>query len=91
MSFGFTVDDDAMTYEDGAYLRRIKSVGKLYDVSAVSIPANGNTVIVSARKHCDGVIAELETERAKAEEEARLIAEKRENLLMKLKGLKNGN
>lgn len=91
MSFGFTVDDDVMTYEDGSYLRRIKSVGKLYDVSAVSIPANGNTVIVSARKHCDGVIAELETERARAEEEARLIAEKRENLLMKLKGLKNGN
>lgn len=94
MSFGFTVGDDSMVFDNGSYLRTIKSVSKLFDVSAVSIPANSNTVIVSARKHCDGVIAELETERARAEEEARLIAEKRENLISKLnalKGEKNGN
>lgn len=90
MSFGFTVDDDSMVYDDGSYLRTIRSIGKLYDVSAVSIPANNNTEI-SARKHCDGSIAELETERARAEEEARLLAEKKENLLAKLRGLKNGN
>ena len=90
MSFGFTVEDDSMVYDNGGYLRTIKSIGKLYDVSAVSIPANNHTEI-SARKHCDGEIEMLETERAKAEEEARLLAEKRENLLKKLKGLKDGN
>lgn len=90
MSFGFTVADDSMAFEDGGYLRTVKTVGKLYDVSAVSIPANSNTEI-SARKHCDGVITELETERARVEEEERLLAEKKEHLLAKLKGLRNGN
>ena len=94
MSFGFTVAKDHMSFNDGAYIRSIDAIGKLYDVSAVSLPQNNNTEIISARKHCDGVIAELETERARAEEEARLLMEKKENLLAKLKTLKgerNGN
>ena len=70
MSFGFTVAKDHMSYDGNAYVRSIDAIGKLYDVSAVSLPQNNNTEIVSARKHCDGVIAELETERARAEEEA---------------------
>lgn len=88
MSFGFTVAKDHMSFNDGAYIRSIDAIGKLYDVSAVSLPQNNNTEIVSARKHCDGVIAELETERARAEEEARLLNEKKENLLAKLKTLR---
>jgi phage head maturation protease len=77
-----------MSFNDGAYIRSIDAIGKLYDVSAVSLPQNNNTEIISARKHCDGVIAELETERARAEEETRLLNEKKENLLAKLKTLR---
>lgn len=76
MSFGFTVTDDAVEErnENGKtiYTRTIKRIGKLYDVSAVSLPANDGTEI-SARAFCDGVIAEAEAERLKkkAEEEKR--------------------
>lgn len=74
MSFGFTVDADErlITEEDGTtiVLRTIKHIGKLYDVSAVSLPAN-NATEISARSYCDGVIAELTEERRKAEERER--------------------
>lgn len=87
MSFGFTVKA-AKTVADGdGYLRTIRSIGKLYDVSAVSLPANDYTEI-SARSHCDGAIAEIEAERLRAEEEARLLAEKKELLERKLKALR---
>lgn len=67
MSFGFTVTEDEVKEskgEDGrrTYLRTITKIGKLYDVSAVSLPANDGTEI-SARAFCDGVIAEAEAER----------------------------
>ena len=58
-------------------MRTITKVGKLYDVSAVSIPANDATSI-SARKFCEGVVAELETERKRA-------AEKRRKDILRLK------
>lgn len=81
MSFGFTIDEDKreVTYNraDGTVdvLRTITKIRKLYDVSAVSLPANDGTEI-SARSYCDGVIAELEAERLKrvAIEEARAKA-----------------
>ncbi len=88
MSFGFTVAKDHLSYDGNAYVRSIDAIGKLYDVSAVSLPQNNNTEIYSARKHIDGVIDELETERARAEEEERLLMEKKENLLAKLKTLR---
>lgn len=88
MSFGFTVAKDHMSFDGDAYVRSIDAIGKLYDVSAVSLPQNNNTEIYSARKHIDGVIDELETERARAEEEERLLMEKKENLLAKLKTLR---
>lgn len=74
MSFGFTVEEDEVTEqrEKGKptiYLRTIKRIGKLYDVSAVSIPANDGTEI-SARSFIDGLI-----DKDKAE---RLIEEKRQ-------------
>ena len=93
MSFGFTVTDDEVKADGKDYLRTIKSIGKLYDVSAVSIPANDYTEI-SARSHCDGAIAEIEAERLRLEEERRILAEKREHLaerLNALKGERNGN
>jgi len=60
MSFGFTVTgekNDRQDNEDGSIevLRTITSIGKLYDVSAVSIPANDATTI-SARSYGEGVV-----------------------------------
>lgn len=87
MSFGFTVKDDEITEDGTDYLRTIKSVGKLYDVSAVSLPQNDFTEI-SARNRCDGAIAECEAERLRLEEMRKAEAEKRESLLARLKQLK---
>ena len=71
MSFGFTVNGDYEEREkldDGfvIYTRHIKSVGKLYDVSAVSIPANDGTSI-SVRNLTDGVIERIQAERLEEE------------------------
>lgn len=69
MSFGFTIDRTEETrtdLEDGRIdiLRRILSVSKLYDVSAVSIPANGATSIsVETRSQIDGAIEAARAER----------------------------
>lgn len=74
MSFCFVVSDVKRDTEirDGKTIvtRRILKIKKLYDVSAVSIPANDMTTI-SARSCCDGVIAELEAERLSALDIAR--------------------
>ena len=53
MSWAFTIDDEA--YDRENHTRIIKRVKKVYDVSAVSIPANDATEI-SARSYFDGVI-----------------------------------
>lgn len=88
MSFGFTVsaDDVENNKEDAKTVitRTISSIGKLYDVSAVSIPANDGTAI-SARSFSDGVIAEAEAERQRAEEEAEQREHKRKALELRLK------
>lgn len=71
MSFGFTVDEDKREQtenrEEGTItvLRTITKIRKVYDVSAVSIPANDGTSI-SVRQLTDGVICELEAERLHA-------------------------
>lgn len=75
MSFGFTVDDqkreDLKTPEGKRMtVRTIKSVRKLYDVSAVSIPANDATAI-SIRNLTDGLIEEIQAERLEAEKRER--------------------
>ena len=76
MSFGFSVDEDERLIQEDresgtiTILRTIKRIGKLYDVSAVSLPAN-NATEISARSWCDGVIQQLAEERRKAEERER--------------------
>lgn len=55
MSWAFTVDEES--YNERTRTRSILSVRKVYDVSAVSIPANPNTDI-SARSYFEGVIEE---------------------------------
>ena len=86
MSFAFTVIEDKreVTEDRGSgittVLRTITKIGKLYDVSAVSIPANDGTDI-SARNFGDGVIAEIKAERLKVQENERRKA----RLKLKLK------
>ena len=84
MSFGFTVAADTRTRgenEDGkvTLLRTIKKIGKLYDVSAVSLPANDATEI-SARSIGDGLITEALEEIRAEEERQRKIGEIRKIL-----------
>lgn len=68
MSFGFTVKSDKREetedHETGevTILRTITAIKKLYDVSAVSLPAN-NATEISARAYSEGVIAEAAAER----------------------------
>ena len=86
MSFGFTVPEggDVRTRskgEDGhiTILRTITKIGKLYDVSAVSLPANDATEI-SSRTISDGLIAEAQEELRAEEERQRRIGEIRKML-----------
>jgi len=81
MSFGFTVLEDKREETDNRetgevdVLRTITKIGKLFDVSAVSIPANDATSI-SARNFGEGVIAEVKEEilaREKRERQKKVI------------------
>lgn len=97
MSYGYTVAEDTRIQEvvrrDGMkpivkMTRTINKIKKLYDVSAVSLPANDQTSI-SARSFGDGLITEareefakakqMEINRAKAEARARLLKFQEEN------------
>lgn len=81
MSFGFVVTEDQRVstedYETGVetVTRTITKIKKLYDVSAVSIPANDMTSI-SARRFADGVIDEIKAERLeRAKKKLKLMLE----------------
>ena len=83
MSYGYTVDGAEWTesrLDDGRILelRTVTSVSKVYDVSAVSIPAN-NATSISVRNLSDGVIEQVRAERLKA------LELERRKLQMKLK------
>lgn len=94
MSFGFTVSSDEVTRteenNDGQrtikILRSIKGIKKLYDVSAVSLPANDQTEI-SARSYADGVSDEVvkEIHEAIASEQEIKRAQAKAQLELKLK------
>lgn len=95
MSFGFIVSGDyeeRVKLESGIvkYTRHITSVGKLYDVSAVSIPANDGTsinadaVTRSLADLRDGVIERIQAERL-AEEELELSRRRAETKANALK------
>lgn len=89
MSVGMTIDrsKDVWTSreEDGKMIetRTVNRVKKLYDVSAVSIPANDSTSL-SIRALTDGVIERIKAERLEAEE----LRTKRKRLEVKAKALK---
>ena len=84
MSFGFTVTGqkrERMKDAEGntVILRTITKVGRLFDVSAVSLPANDATEI-SSRTIGDGLIAEVREEVLAEEERQRRIGEIRKIL-----------
>lgn len=84
MSFGFTVtgQERKITKDADGYttiLRTITKVGKLFDVSAVSLPANDATEI-SARGISDGLISEAMKEIQAENERERKIGEIRKLL-----------
>lgn len=74
MSFAFTVAEDRREIEENnetgevKILRIVTKISRLYDCSAVSLPANPATSI-AARTYGEGVIAEVKAERQRAEEE----------------------
>ena len=73
MSWAFTVAEEA--YNKDTRTRTILKIKKVYDVSAVSYPANGDTDI-SARSFFDGVIEE---------EKREALARQRELIKLKIK------
>ncbi len=77
MSWAFTIADDE--YDEKTHTRNIKSVRKVYDVSAVSIPANPNTDI-SARDYWNGVISAEQEQRRRDLERAEQIERIKNNL-----------
>ena len=68
MSWSFVVREDS--YDRATHTRRILSIRKVYDTSAVSRPANPATLI-SARSYFDGVIEAERQERLAAQAAAR--------------------
>lgn len=89
MSFSFTVGSDH--YDRETHTRVIDSIRKVYDISAVSFPANPYTEIgLSARDYFNGVI---EVEKAERLEREKREAEKaRLALRIKvMKGVIHGN
>ncbi|MEE1357254.1 MAG: HK97 family phage prohead protease [Clostridia bacterium] len=89
MSYGYTVNGAEWSkreLEDGRILelRTITSIDKVYDVSAVSIPANDATSI-SVRNLSDGVIEEIKAERLKALE----LERRKLQLRLKMEVFKN--
>lgn len=96
MSFGFTVNgesEERVTDENGIeiFTRHITSVEKLYDVSAVSLPANPGTSIDATTRSIsdltDGVIKRVQAERL---EEEKLELERR-RAEVRAKALLGGN
>lgn len=68
MSWGFTVPDEGWQYDANTRTSTITKVDKVYDVSAVSIPANDGTDI-HARSYLNGVIERDMQELHEREEE----------------------
>ena len=98
MSFGFTIADDGFEWSedaDGVINTRITKISRVYDVSAVSIPANSSTSIVSARSYLDAAI-EAKRKQEELAKEAELRAadivalRKRKALALELEGIELG-
>lgn len=75
MSFAFVVEEDS--YNRETHTRTILKIRKLYDVSAVSFPANpGTDISVATRARFDGFIEEEKAERLAKEEALKVLRSK---------------
>lgn len=72
MSWAFTVAEDA--YDRDTHTRTIQRIKKVYDVSAVSIPANPNTEI-AARDYFSAKIEAEKLQRARQIKKIKLLME----------------
>ena len=95
MSFMFTVDKDAWEdLESEQPLRRITSISRVFEVSAVTFPAYEGTNIQAASEDSalESARASLESARKQAEEEraAQAEEERRTALIERLNNLKGG-
>lgn len=90
MSFAFTVDKDE--YDKDTHTRKVLSVKKLFDISAVSFPANPDTSLdVATRDYFHGVMEAEKAERLRIAEEERIATErlqKKNELMNRLKELR---
>ena len=87
MSFAFSVDEDH--YDKETKTRIVDRVKKVFDISAVSFPANPYTEL-SARDYFNGVI-EMEKQAERLAEEKRALEEKRNELIQRIEDITNGN
>ena len=78
MSWAFTISEES--YNAETRTRTILKVKKVYDVSAVSIPANDGTEI-SARSYLDGVIEAEKQEKLERQRQQR----KKDSIKLKIK------
>lgn len=86
MSFAFTVAEDE--YDTETHTRLIKRFSKIFDVSAVSVPANPGTEIgVATRSKFDGWINEEQQELLKRA----AYAKRKKALELKLRLITNGD
>lgn len=75
MSIAFSVREDS--YDKDTHTRTIQKIKKLYDVSAVSFPANpGTDISVSTRSRFDGFIEQEKAERLAKEKRLKLEKQK---------------
>ena len=76
MSWAFVIDEGGWEYDRETRTSTITKVSKVFDVSAVSIPANGDTEI-HARSYFDGVIEMEQQELLQRKEEKEREARRR--------------
>lgn len=81
MSWAFSVAKDGWSYDETTRMAVVEKVDKVYDVSAVSFPANEGTEI-KARSYIDGVIDDIEQQ-----ELLQRTADERKRLACLLEGL----
>ena len=91
MSWGFMPDwgsiEDVYDEETKRFTSTIHRVERVYDVSAVSLPADPNTEI-SARSYFDGAIERIEAERLQSVLEAQKATElRRKRMAMRAKSM----
>ena len=79
MSFAFTVNEES--YDKAEHQWNVRGIKRLYDVSAVSIPAYDDTSI-SARKN---FILEAEAQEKARQAAEAALAERKENMLKRLR------